>query len=210
MSPYSRIGGEPPAGPFATQDERRRAAFLAMPDQQVAQDLARTVTWIRAREYTNERLPALLGFCTGGGQALYSVCTRAGLFACVVSIYGNLVLAGEFTEDRQPLDRLPLVAGLDCPLQFHVGTRDFAISPEHVDQLEAELLRTYKTYELYRYPGANHIFADATHPNYDANAAGQLWERTYDFLVRHADHADSTGGTSSGAVALRKGEYENR
>ena len=189
LSPYSRLGGKPPAGPFATADDRRRAAFLAMPDQQVARDLAVTVGWVREQSYTGGRLPAVLGFCSGGGQAIYAACTHAGLATCVVSIYGNLVLRGEFTEDRQPLDRLPLVADLDCPVQMHVGSEDFEIPEAHVEQFEEELTRAGKAFEIYRYPGAQHIFADATHPNHDPDATAQMWPRIYRFLRQHGDEA---------------------
>ncbi len=197
MSPYSRIGGKPPAGPFATADDRRRAAFLSMPDEQVARDLAATVSWIRRQSYTNDRLPGVLGFCSGGGQAVYSACTRPRTAACVVSIYGNIVLRGEFTEDRTPLDRIPYASGLDCPVQLHVGTEDFEIPSADVERFETELQRTGKTHEIYRYPGADHIFADATHPNYNAEATAEMWPRIYRFLRRHteapAEPADTSG-----------------
>lgn len=182
LSPYSRGGGKPPAGPFDTPDDRRRAAFLAMPDQQVARDLLVTAAWTREQSYTNGQRPAVLGFCSGGGQAIYAVCTQTGIAACVVSIYGNLVLRGEFTEDRQALDRLPLVPDLDCPVQMHVGTKDFEIPEDDVDRFEEELRRSGKTFEVYRYPGAEHIFADATHPNHDPQATAEMWPRIYRFL----------------------------
>lgn len=196
MSPYSRIGGKPPAGPFETADDRRRAAFLSMPDEQVAGDLAATVAWTRQQSYTNDRLPALLGFCSGGGQAVYCVCTRQGLAACVVSIYGNIVLRGEFTEDRQPLDRIPYASGLDCPLQMHAGTEDFEIPQVQLEQFEAELEHAGKDYEIYRYPGADHIFAQATHPNYNAQATAEMWPRVYRFLRRCTDGSADTRSSS--------------
>lgn len=192
MSPYSRLGGNPPAGPFETQEERRRAAFLAMPDEQVARDLDATVAWTREQSYTNDRLPALLGFCSGGGQALYSVCTRRALAACLVSIYGNVVLSGDFTEDRQPIDRIPSVTSLDCPFQLHAGTEDFTIPEDQLQRLEAELPKSGQPYEIHRYPGANHIFADGSHPNYDAKASAELWPRVYDFLNRYTDPANAS------------------
>ena len=189
MSPYSRLGGKPPQGPFDTQDERRRAAFLAMPDEQVAADLAATVSWVRGQSYTSGGLPALLGFCSGGGEVLYSVCTRTDLAACAVSIYGNLVLPGALTEDEQPNDRIPLVANLSCPVQLHVGTQDPHIPPADVERFEAELARHGKSYEIHRYEGANHVFADPGHPNWDADATAQLWPRVARFLHQHADAA---------------------
>lgn len=184
MSPYSRLGGEPPRGPFETADNRRRAAFLAMPDEQVARDLDATAAWVSAQSFTRDGPPALLGFCSGGGQAIYAAATRPGLVACVVSIYGNIVLRGEFTEDGTPLERFEYTQRLQCPVQLHVGSEDIEIPAAHVDRFEAELAEHGKQHEVYRYQGANHIFADERHPNYDPQATALMWPRIYSFLKR--------------------------
>ena len=184
MSPYSRIGGDPPRGPFETADDRRRAAFLAMPDEQVARDLAATAVWVRAQRFAHDARPAVLGFCSGGGQAIFAAATRPELAACVVSIYGNIVLRGEFTEDRMPIERFEYARLLQCPVQMHVGSEDFEIPAAHVDRFEAELEQYGKVHEIHRYPGADHIFSDARHPNYNPEATAQMWPRIYDFLKR--------------------------
>ncbi len=187
MSPYSRIGSQPPPGPFETADDRRRAAFLAMPDEQVARDLEAVAAWVTAQSFTADRRPAVLGFCSGGGQAIYAAGTRPQLAACVVSIYGNIVLRGEFTEDRVPLERFEYARGLECPLQLHVGTEDYEIPAAHVDRFEAELAGHGKDYEIHRYEGADHIFSDERHPNYNPEATGLMWPRVYGFLRRCAE-----------------------
>lgn len=185
MSTYSRIGAAPPPGPFATPDERRRAAFLAMPDAQVAADLDVTMAWVRSRPGLRADAVGLLGFCSGGGQALYAACTRTGLADCVVLIYGNVVLRGEFTADRTPLDRIPLVPALDAPVQGHFGSLDHEVPPNHVDRLEAELARAGKPAEIHRYEGAGHVFSDETHPNHHPDATRLMWERITRFLQTH-------------------------
>lgn len=184
MSTYSRIGAKPPQGPFDTPDDRRRAAFLAMPDDQVADDLDVLCRWVVEQDRFSG-MPALLGFCSGGGQALYATCTRKGLASCVVLIYGNVILRGEFTPDRQPLDRLPLVGELDCPLQGHFGELDHEVPPDHVDRLEALLADHHKSYAIYRYPGAGHVFSDETHPNFNKSATEEMWQRIYPFVQAH-------------------------
>ncbi len=115
----------------------------------------------------------------------------------MVSIYGNIVLRGEFTEDHRPLDRIPYARDLDCPIQMHVGTEDFEIPQEHVAQFGAELERSGKDYEIYRYPGADHIFADATHLNYNAQATAEMWPRIYRFLHRNTAGDAPPSGESS-------------
>ena len=187
MSTYSRIGGQPPAGPFETADDRRRAAFLAMPDEQVARDLEAVAAWVAAQSFTAGGRPAVLGFCSGGGQAIYAAGTRPELAACVVSIYGNIVLRGEFTESRTPLERFEYARRLACPLQLHVGTLDYEIPAAQVDQLENELAELDKDYEIYRYEGADHIFSDERHPNYHPEATALMWPRVFSFLRRCAE-----------------------
>jgi carboxymethylenebutenolidase len=184
MSPYSRIGGQPPQGPFDTPDDRRRAAFLAMPDEQVAHDLTATASWLAARDYASADRPAVLGFCSGGGQAIYVAATRPEVAACVVSIYGNIVLRGEFTEDRTPIERFEYASRIECPVQMHVGTLDFEIPAAHVDRFEADLAEHGKDHEIYRYPGADHIFSDERHPNYNPEATAEMWPRIFSFLRR--------------------------
>jgi carboxymethylenebutenolidase len=185
MNTYSRIGGVPPAGPFETHDDRRRAAFLAMPDEQVARDLVATTDWARQQWSLGTRRPALLGFCSGGGQALYAAATHQSLVDCVVAIYGNVILPGALTADRRPLNRIGLVQHLDSPLQLHVGTQDVAIPMADVDELKAELARAGRRFEIHRYEGANHVFSDETHPNHDPQATATMWPRVYAFLREH-------------------------
>jgi carboxymethylenebutenolidase len=158
-----------------------------MPDEQVAGDVQTTIDWVRRQpEYRSDAV-ALLGFCSGGGQALYAACTRGRIADCVVLIYGNIILRSQFTVDREPLDRLPLVRNLDTPLQGHFGELDHEIPPEHVDRLDAELARHGKTGQLFRYAGARHVFSDETHANYDPAATKLMWDRITRFLHSRLD-----------------------
>jgi carboxymethylenebutenolidase len=177
---FSRMGGRPPAGPFADDAERRRSNFLAMPDEQAVGDITTAARWLRAQPSVSG--VALLGFCSGGSQAFVAACTHPGMFDCVVSIYGNIVLPGELTRDYQPISRLRHVRGLDCPMQGHYGERDHVVPPEDVDALEQELHRYNRVAEIHRYPGAGHVFADPRHPNYNQEATELLWSRVYPFL----------------------------
>ena len=191
MSTYSRIGAAPPAGPFATPDDRRRAAFLAMPDAQVAADLDVTMAWVRRQPGFRADAVGLLGFCSGGGQALYAACTRDGLADCVVLVYGNVVLRSEFTADRVPLDRIPLVPALDAPIQGHFGSLDHEIPPDHVDRLETALSDAGKSAEIHRYDGAGHVFSDENHPTHHPEATRLMWQRITRFLRAHLESAET-------------------
>lgn len=186
MNQYSRIGGKPPAGPFDSPDERRRAAFLAMPDAQVAADLDRTLAWVTAEGYESAGPPAVLGFCSGGGQLIYALAEGSRVARCAVTIYGNIVLRAELTADGEPLSRIDMATRIDCPLQMHFGSLDTEIAQEHIDEFEAALATTGQPYEIHRYEGADHIFTDGTHPNYNPEATALVWPRVYRFLREHS------------------------
>ena len=185
VSPYSRLGGKPPAGPFKDADERRRANFLAMDDDQVADDLERMMAHVLANEpWANPDRVALMGYCSGGAQAFYAAATHDLPVSALLVIYGNLVLRGDFTPDWQPVDRVPLAQRIDVPMQFHSGELDHEISLDDVARLRTELEAHGKEHEVHVYPGAGHVFADPNHPNYDKQATDQLWARAYPFLER--------------------------
>jgi carboxymethylenebutenolidase len=184
ISPYSRIGGSPPAGPFKDDDERRRANFLAMPDEQIVGDILAAAAWLSSQPFVAGGVGAL-GFCSGGSQAFVTASTHPGIFECLVSIYGNIVLPAELTPDWKPVSRLPLVRSLSCPFQGHFGSDDFVVPPADVDALEDEFRAQGIEAEIYRYAGAGHVFAGRAHPNYNREAAELMWPRVYNFLSSH-------------------------
>lgn len=66
------------------------------------------------------------------------------------------------------------------PLQIHTMDAD-----EWVDlDVARDLAATVPGAELFLYPGAGHLFADTTLPDYDEAAATLLMQRVQDFLTR--------------------------
>jgi dienelactone hydrolase len=74
----------------------------------------------------------------------------------------------------------PWPAGL--PAQIHMMDRD----PWIEEDLPAarQFAEQVGEVELFLYPGSGHLFTDKTLPDYDADAAHQLWERVVAFLGR--------------------------
>ncbi|WP_344942310.1 dienelactone hydrolase family protein [Actinomadura miaoliensis] len=73
-------------------------------------------------------------------------------------------------------------ASTDIPVQLHVADPD---TYEPVDWLNAWYLRMRRAgadVEVFRYPGAGHLFTDSDLPDYDADAAEQAWAVALDFL----------------------------
>lgn len=71
-------------------------------------------------------------------------------------------------------------AGL--PVQIHAMEKDpFFLDEGDIDAARA-LVEQAEQAELFLYPGDQHLFADASLPSYDANAAALLTRRILDFL----------------------------
>ncbi|GAA4130599.1 dienelactone hydrolase family protein [Actinomadura keratinilytica] len=73
-------------------------------------------------------------------------------------------------------------ASTDIPVQLHVADPD---TYEPVDWLNAWYLRMRRAgadVEVFRYPGAGHLFTDSDLPDYDRDAAEEAWAVALEFL----------------------------
>ncbi|WP_432096669.1 dienelactone hydrolase family protein [Streptomyces sp. bgisy100] len=103
------------------------------------------------------------------------------------SIAQNLALADEKARGLLLLhgtsDLADDAATDELPVQLHVADPD-PFEPQ--DWLNAWYLRMRRAgadVEVYRYPGAGHIFTDPELPDYDAEAAESLWPVALAFLA---------------------------
>jgi dienelactone hydrolase len=70
----------------------------------------------------------------------------------------------------------------DVPVQIHAMDADpFFVDDGDLDAARA-LVESAELAELFLYPGDQHLFADASLPSYDADAAALLSRRVLDFL----------------------------
>lgn len=116
----------------------------------------------------------VLGFCMGGGLALYTASRIPGLNACV-PFYG-IPAPGEADY-----------SAIRGRVQGHFANRDTFITTERVDGLERDLQRMGVEYELYRYD-AQHAFANEARPEvHDPVAAAEAFERAVTFLHAELD-----------------------
>jgi carboxymethylenebutenolidase len=180
---YSRIGGQPPQE-YSSQEERRRKAFLAAPDEQAQRDILAAREYLSRRPDVAEDRIGIIGFCMGGSVALRTVCTAPGNFKLFVDFYGALTKRAELTEDGQAVAYLSLVKHLSCPIQVHVGEEDEIISAPELAEFERLLGEHARDFELYRYPGARHAFHDDTNRRYSPENAALAQQRTFDYLTR--------------------------
>jgi carboxymethylenebutenolidase len=180
---FSRVGGMPPQN-FTDQEDRRSKAFLAARDELVVPDLQAGLEFAAGLPEVDGGRAGALGFCLGGGSVLVWA-TQTDDLAAVVSLYGIPVLPPEYSPTGAERSRLPLLAQLRAPVQFHFGGSDLAIASDQIDALEAALPTSATATELFRYAGAGHAYHDDTHPNHHAEAAALTWKRTVGFLREH-------------------------
>jgi dienelactone hydrolase len=110
------------------------------------------------------------GFSNGGGMSEYVACNRA--------VAGVLMLSG-----AAPLELLGLaawpggVAG-----QIHYTRDDPFRRQASIDSVAQAMRDAHAPLERFDYPGAGHLFTDASLPDeYDADSAELLWQRVLAF-----------------------------
>jgi dienelactone hydrolase len=110
------------------------------------------------------------GFSLGVLPAQKLAQTRAGARGAL--LFHSCVPASEFGSSWPA----------EVPVQVHAMNAD----PLFVDEGDLEaaraLVESAPDAELFLYPGDQHLFADASRPSYDADAAALLLQRVLDFL----------------------------
>ncbi len=126
-------------------------------------DIPRAVTQIKDSAPYLRKLPwvdkkpiAVLGFCMGGGLALYAV-TESRAFAAGVIYYQSLF------PDPEDLK------GISVPLLCHYGTDDPGTTQTEIDMFRAALDKHKKKYQIEMYPGAGHAFLNNPQGKNEAN-----------------------------------------
>jgi len=157
--------------PNREPDEARKARMELDMDG-AARDLSGAVDFLAAHPAVRGSDLGVVGFCVGGGLALWSATLRPDAIAAAVSFYG---LPGpDVATDWSAM------AGA---VEGHFGDEDARYRPDRLAAFEDQLKGLDKDVRLFVYPGAGHAFFNDTRPDaYDEEAARQAWVRTLEFL----------------------------
>ncbi|WP_433548087.1 dienelactone hydrolase family protein [Streptomyces sp. CA-294286] len=71
----------------------------------------------------------------------------------------------------------------DLPVQLHVASPDPFESDDWLNTWYLRMQRIGADVEVYRYPGAGHLYTDAELPDFDQKAAEQTWKVAVGFLA---------------------------
>ena len=147
--------------------------MMAMRIDGAEKDLSAAVEYLATHDSTTSEKVGVVGFCMGGALALYTATKNPHIGASVVFYGGHPNVT-------------PDLPNLHAPVLGLYAAKDDFVTPDSVRQLERKLKELGKQIEVHIYPGADHAFFNDQRPEvYNAEAAGDSWRRTVEFLRRH-------------------------
>lgn len=148
----------------------RMSAGLDM--DQAARDLSTAVDFLAGHEAVRGDGVGVVGFCIGGGLALWLGTLRPDRVKAVVPFYG-----------LSPRGAEPDWSRMDAAVEGHFAELDDRNTPAAAHELEERLADLGRDVRMFIYPGAKHaFFNDTRQEGYDEDAARQAWIRTLEFL----------------------------
>jgi carboxymethylenebutenolidase len=115
-----------------------------------------SVPYLRKLPWVGNKKIAVLGFCMGGGLALYAL-AQSKAFAAGVIYYQSLF--------PDPAD----LKDINAPLLCHYGTDDPGTTKTEIAMFRETLEKYKKKYEIETYPGAGHAFLNNPQTSNPAN-----------------------------------------
>jgi carboxymethylenebutenolidase len=157
--------------PNSEPDEAGKAA-MGLDLERSARDLSGAVDFLQGHEAVRGRGVGVVGFCMGGGLALWLASLRPDAVRAVVPFYGLVRDAAQPDWDK-----------MTAAVEGHYAANDEFLDPEYAHRLEEQLKDLGKDVRMFVYPGTSHAFFNDTRPEvHNADAARQAWVRTLEFL----------------------------
>lgn len=150
-----------------------------VPDDQVVGDVAGAAAQLRSMDTSNGKV-AVIGYCSGGRQAVLAACSidlDAAIDCYGPGVTGDVPAGAPFCGNL--VSRLP---DLGCPLLGLFGNDDSRPSSTDVEELDGLLRQHGKDYEFHRYDGAGHAFFAVDRDTYRVPAANDGWQRIAAFI----------------------------
>ena len=157
--------------PNREPDEAQKA-LMAMDLERAAKDMSGAVDFLKAHPAVRGSGVGVVGFCMGGGLALWLATLRPDAVRAVVPFYG---IAPDGAE--------PDWSALSASVEGHYAEHDDLANPDAVAAFESRLNELGKEVRVHTYPGTGHAFFNDTRPEvYNDEAARQAWVRTLEFF----------------------------
>jgi len=156
--------------PNAEPDEAQKSA-MGLDSERAARDMGGAVDYLMGHPAVRGQGLGVVGFCMGGGLALWLATLRPGAIQATVPFYGV------------PRGDEPDWSKLAGAVEGHYAENDEMAGYEVARNLETTLTDLGKEVRIFLYPNTGHAFFNDTRPEaYDEEAARQAWVRTLEFL----------------------------
>jgi carboxymethylenebutenolidase len=158
-------------GETTTQPSEAEQKMMAMSMDQAEKDMCGAADYLASQPGFEGPGVGAVGFCLGGGLAVWAAATCPKITAAVSYYYVMPHGKPDFTE-------------ITGPVLGHFGTADAFIPLDDANKLEAELRDAGVDVTFHHYEGAGHAFFNDTNRlgTYDPELAQSSWDRTVSFL----------------------------
>ncbi|HYB24044.1 MAG TPA: dienelactone hydrolase family protein [Solirubrobacteraceae bacterium] len=158
-------------GETTDQPNEAQQKMMALSMAEAEKDMCGAADYLAAQPGVRGPGVGAIGFCLGGGLAIWAAATCPNIAAAVTYYY--VMPHGK-----------PDFSGIKCPVLGHFGTADEFIPPDAAKALETEIRDAGAEVSFHFYDGAGHAFFNDTNRlgTYDAGHAQTSWERTVSFL----------------------------
>jgi carboxymethylenebutenolidase len=164
-------------GETTTEPGEAEQKMMAMSMDQAERDMRGAVGHLAAQDGVTGDGIGSLGFCLGGGLAVWAATVNPKVSAAVSYYYVMPHGKPDFSK-------------IQGPVLGHFGTADDFVPVDDAKALEREIDEaTDQPVDFEYYEGQGHAFFNDTNRlgTYDANAAKASWTRTVDFLHANLD-----------------------
>ena len=161
-------------GETTEQPDEAQQKMMAMNMEQAVKDMSGAVDHLAQHEGFQGDGVGSVGFCLGGGLAVWAAAENEKVRAVVTYYYVMPHGKPDFSK-------------INAPVLGHFGTGDDFVPVEDAEALEKEMRDAGVDAEFEFYEGAGHAFANDHNRlgTYDEAKAGEAWQKTVDFLKRH-------------------------
>ena len=161
-------------GETTDQPDEAEQKMMAMNMDQAEKEMRGAVDYLSEHESYDGSGIGSVGFCLGGGLAVWTAAANPKVDA-VVSFY-YVMPHGK-----------PDFSKIDAPVLGHFGTSDDFVPVDDAKALEKELNDAGADANFEFYEGAGHAFFNDTDRlgTYDKEKAESAWQKTLDFFKRH-------------------------
>jgi carboxymethylenebutenolidase len=161
-------------GETTDQPDEAQQKMMALNMDQAEKDMRGAVDYLAEHEAYDGSGFGSVGFCLGGGLAVWAATANDKVDA-VVSYY-YVMPHGK-----------PDFSKVQAPVQGHFGTADDFVPVDDAKALEQELNDAGADAKFEFYEGAGHAFFNDTDRlgTYDENHAKNAWQKTVDFFKTH-------------------------